>query len=256
MANPTTNFGWVMPTSTDLVTDLPADFAVFGQGVDTSLVGLKGGTTGQVLSKTSNTDLAYTWVAQDDSNAIQNAIVDAKGDLVAASAADTPARLAVGTNGQVLTADSAQATGLKWAAAGGGKVLQVVMGTSTTQATTTSTTLQNTGITVDITPSSASSKVLILGSMNYGKLNTNTGDYVSIALLRGASQIFIQDSLAFTNTALYLYGAFSAAYLDSPSTTSATTYKFQFKSGVSGGTSKVINNTGDYGTIIALEIGA
>ena len=140
MANPTTNFGWVMPTSTDLVTDLPADFAVFGQGVDTSLVGLKGGTTGQVLSKTSNTDLAYTWVAQDDSNAIQNAIVDAKGDLVAASAADTPARLAVGTNGQVLTADSAQATGLKWAAAGGGKVLQVVMGTSTTQATTTSTT--------------------------------------------------------------------------------------------------------------------
>jgi len=51
MANPTTNFGWQMPTSTDLVTDLPADFEVFGQAVDTTLVDLKGGTTGQVLSK-------------------------------------------------------------------------------------------------------------------------------------------------------------------------------------------------------------
>ena len=117
MANPTTNFGWVMPTSTDLVTDLPADFAVFGQGVDTTMADLKGGTTGQILSKATNTDMDFTWVAQDDSNAIQNAIVDAKGDLITATAADTPARLAVGTNGYVLTADSAEATGIKWAAA-------------------------------------------------------------------------------------------------------------------------------------------
>jgi hypothetical protein len=116
MANPTTNFGWQMPTSTDLVTDLPADFEVFGQAVDTAFVDLKGGTTGQVLSKASATDLDFTWVAQDDSNAIQNAIVDAKGDLIGATAADTPARLAVGANNTVLTADSAEATGLKWAA--------------------------------------------------------------------------------------------------------------------------------------------
>lgn len=61
MANPTTNFGWVMPASTDLVTDLPADFAVFGQAVDTSLAELKGGTTGQFLTKTSNTDMDFTW---------------------------------------------------------------------------------------------------------------------------------------------------------------------------------------------------
>ena len=56
------------------------------------------------------------WVASDDPNAIQNTIVDAKGDLIAASAADTPARLAVGTNNQVLIADSAQALGIKWGA--------------------------------------------------------------------------------------------------------------------------------------------
>lgn len=63
-----------------------------------------------------------SWVASDDPNAIQNTIVDAKADLITATAADTPARLAVGTNGQVLTADSATATGLKWATpvSGGG----------------------------------------------------------------------------------------------------------------------------------------
>jgi hypothetical protein len=117
MSNPTSSFGWIMPTSTDLVTDLPADFEVFGQAVDSDLADLLGGTTGQVLSKTSGTDLAFTWIDSDDTNAIQNAIVDAKGDLIGATAADTPSRLAVGTDGYVLTADSAEATGLKWAAA-------------------------------------------------------------------------------------------------------------------------------------------
>lgn len=135
MANPTSNFGWQMPTSSDLVTDLPADFEVFGQAVDTSLADLKGGTTGQVLSKATNADMDFTWVAQDDSNAIQNAIVDAKGDLISATAADTPARLAVGTNGQVLTADSTTATGLKWATAGAGFVgCRAYLNTSTTAA--------------------------------------------------------------------------------------------------------------------------
>lgn len=121
----TTNFGWETPDDTDLVKDGAAAIRTSLNGVDSSFVDLKGGTTGQVLSKASGTDLDFTWVAQDDSNAIQNAIVDAKGDLIAATAADTPARLAVGTNGQVLTADSTAATGIKWAtpAASGGKTL-------------------------------------------------------------------------------------------------------------------------------------
>jgi len=54
-----------MPTATDLVTDLPADFAVFGQGVDTTMADLKGGTTGQVLSKTTNTDMDFTWITAE-----------------------------------------------------------------------------------------------------------------------------------------------------------------------------------------------
>jgi hypothetical protein len=123
MATTTTNFGWDIPQSTDLVKDGATAIAALGQDIDTALVDLKGGTTGQVLSKASGTDLDFTWVAQDDSNAIQNAIVDAKGDLIAATAADTPARLAVGTNGYVLTADSAEATGLKWSAVAGGLTL-------------------------------------------------------------------------------------------------------------------------------------
>jgi hypothetical protein len=115
MATTTTNFGWDIPQSTDLVKDGATAIAALGQDIDTALIDLKGGTTGQVLAKASATDLDFSWVAQDDSNAIQNAIVDAKGDLIGATAADTPARLAVGTNGQVLTADSTAATGLAWA---------------------------------------------------------------------------------------------------------------------------------------------
>jgi hypothetical protein len=65
MANPTSNFGWQMPTPTDLVTDLPADFEVFGQAVDTSMADLKGGTSGQILAKNSNTDMDFVWIAND-----------------------------------------------------------------------------------------------------------------------------------------------------------------------------------------------
>jgi hypothetical protein len=65
MANPTSNFGWQMPTSTDLVTDLPADFEVFGQAVDTDFVDLLGGANGYILSKASATDLDFAWIPND-----------------------------------------------------------------------------------------------------------------------------------------------------------------------------------------------
>jgi hypothetical protein len=138
MSNPTSNFGWQMPTATDLVTDLPADFEVFGQAVDTDLADLNGGTTGQILSKTSATDLDFTWIDNDQgditgvtagtgisgggtsgtvtvTNSMATAI-DAKGDLIAGTGADAFSRLAVGANNTVLIADSLEATGLKYAA--------------------------------------------------------------------------------------------------------------------------------------------
>jgi len=119
MATTTPNFGWSVPTSTDLVKDGATAIETLGDSIDASLVDLKGGTTGQVLSKASNTDLDYTWVTQDDANAIQNTQLTAKGALISAFSAGTPATLTVGTNGQVLTADSTAATGLAWATAGG-----------------------------------------------------------------------------------------------------------------------------------------
>ena len=100
MATTTPNFGWSVPTSTDLVKDGATAIETLGDSIDASLLDLKGGTSGQVLAKNSNTDMDFVWVTTDDTNAIQNAIVDAKGDLIAATAADTPARLAVGAKAQ------------------------------------------------------------------------------------------------------------------------------------------------------------
>lgn len=119
----TSNFGWTTPADTDLVKDGAAAIRTLGNGIDTSLVDLKGGTTGQVLSKNSNTDLDFAWVAQDDSNAIQNALLTTTGDTIYASAASTPARLGLGTAGQVLTVNSG-ATAPEWKTpAGGGLTL-------------------------------------------------------------------------------------------------------------------------------------
>jgi hypothetical protein len=166
MATTTTNFGWDIPQSTDLVKDGATAIATLGQDIDTALVGLKGGTTGQVLSKTSATDLAYTWVAQDDSNAIQNAIVDAKGDLIAATAADTPARLAVGTNGQILTADSTAATGLAWATAATSGGMTVIASGSIANSPT--------GFSITTIPTTYNNLQLVIRNSNSGANNINS----------------------------------------------------------------------------------
>jgi hypothetical protein len=109
----TPNFNWATPDNTGLVKNGALDIRTLGDAIDSSLVDLKGGTTGQVLTKASNTDMDFSWVA--DATGIPATIFDAKGDIIAATAADTASRLAVGSNNQVLTADSSTATGLKWA---------------------------------------------------------------------------------------------------------------------------------------------
>ena len=73
MATTTPNYGWSVPTSTDLVKDGATAIETLGDSIDASFVGLKGGTTGQVLSKSSGTDLAFTWIEQDDTTLAFNA---------------------------------------------------------------------------------------------------------------------------------------------------------------------------------------
>ena len=87
MATTTPNYGWVVPTSTDLVKDGATAIETLGDSIDASFVGLKGGTTGQVLSKTSGTDLAFTWIEQDDTTLSFNAQTGTTYTLVASDSA-------------------------------------------------------------------------------------------------------------------------------------------------------------------------
>jgi hypothetical protein len=253
-------FGWSEPDDTDLVKDGAAAIRTLGNAIDASMGDLLGGTTGQVLSKNSNTNMDFTWVTSDDANAIQNTIVDAKGDLIAATASDTPARLAVGTNGHVLTADSTAATGLKWAALpASGKVLQVVSTQTSTQAINTTNTYADSNLTATITPTSATSKILVLVSQNgCTKSAGNTANRIGLRLLRGATTLItIGDYFLYTGTALEIIGeSISFSHLDSPATTSATTYKTQFMNpaNVSSVTLQFVGQHNS--TITLIEIGA
>jgi len=254
MSNPTTPFSWQMPTATDLVTDLPADFEVFGQAVATSMGDLLGGTTGQVLAKTSGTDMAFTWTTTADVTPLTT-----KGDLFTFTTVD--ARLPVGTNAQILVADSAEATGLKWAtAAAGGKVLQVVNATYGTEKSSASSTYADTDLTATITPTLITSKILVIITQQgiYKSGNTN----LELKLLRDATSILtFGDGNGYTgNTDGNNIGSVSASYLDSPATTSATTYKTQFRSTTNAADVYVqsyrTTSGATYSTITLLEIGA
>lgn len=300
MANPTTNFGWVMPTSTDLVTDLPADFAVFGQGVDTSMADLKGGTTGQILAKATNTDMDFTWITNDQgditgvtagtglsgggtSGAISLAIDTAttvdkttaqtltnktltspvlttptistlttNGDILYGTGSGALSRLGIGSTGQVLKVAGGVPT---WGADQAGKVLQVVTATYATSTSNSSATYADTGLTATITPTSNTSKILVLVFHNgISKSAAVNYQQMSIKVVRASTDILVSSGINYTAVANDASTAWAASILDSPATTSATTYKTTFNS--AGVASVTIQNGNQTSTITLLEIGA
>ena len=190
-----------------------------------------------------------------------------KGDLYTFSTSD--ARLGVGTNTHVLTADSAEATGLKWAApAGGGKVLQVVQGTTTTSTTIASTSMTATTISRTITPSSASSKVLVIVSAAVQFDGTISSVGFGAELRRDATTVYSQDASGYNTGYLNVttlsapvantnIKSFSWAYLDSPSSTSELTYTVRGRVFSTSNDRRVIfQSESVMSTIICMEIGA
>lgn len=249
----TSNFGWTTPADTDLVKDGASAIRTLGNGIDSSFIDLKGGTTGQVLSKASNTDLDFTWVAQDDSNAIQNALLTTTGDTIYASSASTPARLGIGTTGQVLTVSGGVPV---WATPANGKIRQVVQGTYATEVSSSSSTYADTNLSATITPSATASKILVMFAMSGGKDSGNSANQAQYAIVRGSTVVWATGGGNYTGTALTLYSMFNGVYLDSPSTTSATTYKIQFKNN-QGNFGNVYANGGNAtSTLILMEVGA
>ena len=184
-------------------------------------------------------------------------LVTTAGDTLYATAADTLARLAIGTAGQVLQVNSG-ATAPEWATpagGGGGKVLQVVQGTTTTNASNSTTTFQDTNLTATITPSAATSKILVLVSQHCEKTAGNVANTIALRLMRGATEVYINKFLLYTNTTLIQRGLQSFNYLDSPNTTSATTYKTQLAND-SNTAAVAVQASDQIGTIILMEIGA
>ena len=189
---------------------------------------------------------------------IQPTLLTTKGDIIVATGNATLVRQGVGSDGQVLTADSAQADGVKWATpAAGGKVLQVVQATYSTSTATALTTFVDTGLTATITPSASSSKILVLVTQaGIYKTETDSNNDVSVRLFRGATALMTQTG-GYTNTSSRLQlGPFAFNYLDSPSTTSATTYKTQFAAGFAAANSANVQANNNMSTIILMEIGA
>ena len=196
-----------MPTATDLVTDLPADFEVFGQAVATSMADLLGGTTGQVLSKTSNTDMDFTWVAANPGDitgvtagvgitgggtsgtvTVTNDMattITAAGDIVVGTGSGTYDNLPIGTTAQVLTADTTVSPyKVKWATpTSAGKFGQIIQADTTSQTTITSATFVASALSGTITPTAASSKVLVQVTIPF--YGPGGGQQMDLAIFRG-----------------------------------------------------------------------
>ena len=145
------------------------------------------------------------------------------------------------------------------AVAGAGKILQVVYGSTSTIASTSSTTYSDTGLSVTITPSSATSKVLVLVSQNGCYRNSgHVGNALDLKLLRDSTEIAkFSEVMGLDGTTNYSYlGSASACVLDTPATTSAVVYKTQQANYVNVAYVGTQINNDALSTIVAMEVAA
>lgn len=255
----TPSFNWSTPDNTGLVKNGALDIRTLGNAIDASMTDLLGGTTGQVLKKNSNTDMDFVWSA--DSAGMTNPMTTT-GDTIYSSSGSTPARLGIGSTGQVLTVAGGVPTWATPAAGGGGKILQVVSFSTTTASTKTGTGYSDTNITATITPSASTSKILILSAVACQMYTTGSYNQVGMGLkvLRGSTGIYDTgvEGWYFTNSTTTYHQMSTLQtinYVDSPASTSATTYKIQFSGSYSGANIATSDNSRP-STMILMEIGA
>ena len=181
-------------------------------------------------------------------NSMATAITTA-GDLIKGTGSGTFDRLGIGSTGQVLTVSAGAPA---WATpAGGGKLLQLVNNTYSTNFATTSTSYVDTGMSTTITPTSATSKVFVMYNGNHRV--AAAGGAVNIRILRGATQIKLYNAQLYTGTNPER-GEITLTWLDSPATTSATTYKIQICNDVTSSIEAQLNN--EASDLTLMEIGA
>jgi len=219
------------------------------------------GTSITGLTALAANDVATVWTVNAFSvtNAISSGLVTTTGDIIYASAANTPARLGIGSTGQVLKVSGGVPA---WGSDASGKVLQVVSAVYSTSTGITTTSYADTGLTATITPTLNTSKILVLISQHI----TLSGGAVSggaVKILRGSTDIYTvagTNNQAFlageTAANSYLGGSFAFNYLDSPATTSATTYKTQGRRNSNASSVMTFNGDGASSSITLLEIGA
>jgi hypothetical protein len=230
---------------------------VRGRAGSSNITHTGGATVRHVL--TSDDLTFYTTGVATADGAVQKSTATAKGDMLVATASATIARQPVGTDGQVLTADSTVTNGIKWAGVSATpRIGQVVTSTTTNITSTTSAgTVDVSGLSVTITPTSSTSKIFITTSFNITGGTSGTQFFTGLySLLRSSTALtsgFVggyYPSGGGINTVAY--DVVGVSYVDSPATTSATTYKMQINN--LWGNTLVANGGGYSVQITAMEV--